>query len=118
MSSITEDILSNVLSNFIDEIKRMDVKIELMNDNDTNVDMMLKSYTMIRNMNDSYFYLKSELIKYIHSKNKYICHICGSSYNNPCAYGGHMSKHSKYNMKIMSNKDYYLRSGKDCIVII
>lgn len=116
MTSITEIALKYFLNEFISNIKKFNIKIKIINDTNTNVDMMLKSFLILRNVSDSYNYIKTELIKYIHSQNKYICGICGFSYNNPHAYGGHMSKHSKYNME-KANREYYLRPTNNCIVI-
>ena len=115
MASMTDIALKSFLNEFISNIEKFNIEIEVINDTNTNVDMMLKSFLILRNITDSYNYIKTELIKYIHSKNKYICGICGSSYNNPYAYGGHMSKHSKDNMLI--SREYYLRSSKNCIII-
>ena len=128
MSSITETSLEEYFNEFTDNMKRNGITLKKINEKDTNVDMMLKSFLILRNIADSYNFIKAELIKYINSQNKYICSICNASYDNPYSYGGHMSKHSKYkdnnvivcNTKQtpIENREYYLRSAKDCIVIM
>ena len=127
MSSITEATLKSFFDEFIDYMKILGIKIEIINDNDTNVDMILKSFLILRNVNDSFNYIKDEIIKHINSQNVpklYVCNICGYSNDSPYAYGGHMSKHSKYNIiskrnnaKPLENREYYMRSSKDYIVI-
>lgn len=128
MSSITEEILKSYFDEFIDNVKRLDTKIELINNCDTNIDMMLRSFLILRNVSDSFNFMKTELIKYIYSHNKYICDICRYSTDNPYAYDSHMSKHSKYNETTyksnktvksdLENREYYMRSTKNCIIII
>ena len=116
-----------VLNDFIIYLNKNRIIPLIINESNTNVDMILSTFLLLRYEYTLYKYILPKLVKYIkyystftNNDNIIVCEYCGRGFNSRQALGGHFSSHSHKRKreeareeKREEKRELYLRSNSN-----